>query len=51
MRYESTLQEGLRKGYGDGARADVQAGLERAAKMKADLVRTSIIIGDDKDYM
>lgn len=45
------MQEGLRNGYGDGAAADVQAGLERAAKMKADLSRTSIIIGDDKDYM
>jgi len=51
VRYESIAQEGLRQGYGEGAAADVKAGLERAAKMKADLCRTSIIIGDDAEYM
>jgi len=51
VKYESVAHEGLRQGYGEGAAADVKAGLERAAKMKADLVRTSIVIGDDAEYM
>lgn len=51
VKYESIMHEGLRSGYGEGAAADVKAGLERAAKMKADLIKTSIIIGDDVDYM
>jgi hypothetical protein len=51
VNYESVMHAGLKQGYGQGAAADVKAGLERAAKMKADLVKTSIVIGDDDQYM
>lgn len=29
----------------------MQAGIERAKQMKAALVKTSIVIGDDEEYM